>query len=459
VNAACALEVQVTQETLGIAENMDHFSPDGNSDMDANHKNLPKPVYGESPTYQMAVLQLLSVAEHIHLDQNILERLSKPKRAMIAAVPIRMDDGKTHTFIGYRVQHSLTSGPSKGGLRYHPSVDLGEVAALAMWMTWKCAIMNLPFGGAKGGIACDPDKLSIGEKERLTRRFTEEILPIIGPRMDVPAPDLGTDEQTMAWLMDTYSMSVGYACPEIVTGKPIELGGCVGRREATGRGVVYCIMQALQEIGISPANATAVVQGFGNVGSVTCQELALRGVKIVAVGDRYGAIANAAGIDVPALLKHIGDGKLLKEFPGAREIDPDDLLTISCTVLVPAALERQITETNAGKLKCRILAEAANGPTTPEADEILKATDLFIIPDVLCNAGGVTVSYFEWVQDMQQFFWDEAQVNQKLEQLMLKAFHQVRSLAKEKKIPMRLAAMSLGVQKVAKEKKRRGLYP
>ncbi|MBI3822970.1 MAG: Glu/Leu/Phe/Val dehydrogenase [Planctomycetes bacterium] len=407
----------------------------------------------------MAVLQLLAVAEHIHLDQNILERLSKPKRAMVAAVPIRMDDGKTHTFIGYRVQHSLTSGPSKGGIRYHPSVDLGEVAALAMWMTWKCAIMNLPFGGAKGGIACDPDKLSMGEKERLTRRFTEEILPIIGPRKDVPAPDLGTDEQTMAWIMDTYSMSVGYACPEIVTGKPIELGGCVGRREATGRGVVYCIMQALHEINLAPANATAVVQGFGNVGSITCQELAMRGVKIVAVGDRYGAIANPQGIDVPGLIKHTAAGKLLKDFGGAREIDPDDLLTIECTVLVPAALERQITEKNAGKLKCRVLAEAANGPTTPDADDVLKHSDIFLIPDVLCNAGGVTVSYFEWVQDMAQFFWDEAQVNQKLEQLMLKAFHQVHNLAKERKIPMRMAALSLGVEKVAKEKKRRGLYP
>jgi glutamate dehydrogenase (NAD(P)+) len=299
----------------------------------------------------------------------------------------------------------------------------------------------------------------MGEKERLTRRFTEEIFPILGPRMDVPAPDLGTDEQTMAWIMDTYSMAVGYACPEIVTGKPVELGGCVGRKEATGRGVVYCVMQALQEIGIQPANATAVVQGFGNVGAVTCQELARRGVKIVAVGDRYGAIANPQGIDITALVKHVAGGKLLKEFAGAREIDPEELLITPCTVLVPAALEQQITDKNAAKLKCRILAEAANGPTTTEADEVLRASDIFIIPDVLCNAGGVTVSYFEWVQDMQQFFWDEAQVNQKLEELMLKAFHQVRHLAKESKIPMRMAALSLGVEKVAKEKKRRGLYP
>src|SRR4029079_1521782 len=245
------------------------------------------------------------------------------------------------------------------------------VAALAMWMTWKCAIMKLPFGGAKGGIAVDSDRLSRGEKERLTRRYTEELLPIIGPRIDVPAPDLGTDEQTMAWIMDTYSMAVGYACPEIVTGKPIELGGCVGRREATGRGVVYCVMQALQEIGIQPGNATAVVQGYGNVGSVTCQELALRGVKVIALSDRYGAIANPLGIDIAALNKHVAAGKLVKDFPGAREIDPGEMLTLECTVLVPAALERQITDKNADKLHCRILAEAANGPTTPEADKIL----------------------------------------------------------------------------------------
>ncbi len=263
----------------------------------------------------------------------------------------------------------------------------------------------------------------------------------------------------MAWIMDTYSMAVGYACPEIVTGKPVELGGCVGRKEATGRGVVYCVMQALQEIGISPANATAVVQGFGNVGAVTCEELSRRGIKIIAVSDRYGAIGNPQGIDITALSKHVAAGKMLKEFGGGREINPDDLITTPCTILVPAALEQQITDKNAAKLKCRILAEAANGPTTPEADEILASSDIFVIPDVLCNAGGVTVSYFEWVQDMQQFFWDEAQVNQKLEELMLKAFHQVRQRARENEIPMRMAALSLGVEKVAKEKRRRGLYP
>src|SRR6266403_638752 len=253
----------------------------------------PIPVFENSPTFQMACRQLDMVAQHMNLDDGVLERLSKPKRAMVVSIPIRMDsDGRTESFIGFRVQHSLTSGPSKGGLRFHPSVDLGEVAALAMWMSWKCGIMNLPFGGAKGGIACDPAALTLGELERMTRRFTEEVLDIIGPRKDVMAPDLGTDEQTMAWIMDTYSMKMGYACPEIVTGKPVELGGCVGRREATGRGVTYCILEALRELGLSPANATASVQGFGNVGAIACQELAERGVKIIAVSDRYGGVYN-----------------------------------------------------------------------------------------------------------------------------------------------------------------------
>jgi len=370
-----------------------------------------------------------------------------------------MDDDRTEVFTGYRVQHSLTSGPSKGGLRYHPSVDLGEVAALAMWMSWKCGIMNLPFGGAKGGIACDPSAMSRGEVERLTRRFTEEVLAIIGPRQDVMAPDMGTDEQTMAWIMDTYSMKVGYACPEIVTGKPPELGGCVGRREATGRGVTYCILEAMKELKLSPEGSTAVVQGFGNVGSVACQELAQRGVKIIAVGDRWGAIRNTRGIDVAALTRHAAGGRSVRDFLGAEVIDNSELLTTPCTVLVPAALERVISSENAPRLRCQVLAEGANGPTTPEADVILRDSDIFVIPDVLCNAGGVTVSYFEWVQDIQQFFWDENQVNNKLRDLMLRAFHQVHNLARDRNLAMRTAALSLGVQKIANEKMRRGLFP
>jgi glutamate dehydrogenase (NAD(P)+) len=425
----------------------------------SDRTHCPNPVFENSPTFQMACKQLMSVAEHMKLDEGVLERLSKPKRALVVSIPVRMDDGRTEGFIGYRVQHSLTSGPSKGGLRYHPSVDLGEVAALAMWMSWKCGIMNLPFGGAKGGIACDPVHMSTGERERLTRRFTEEVSLIIGPRIDVMAPDLGTDEQTMAWIMDTYSMEVGYACPEIVTGKPVELGGCVGRREATGRGVTYCVMEALKELKIRPSKATAVVQGFGNVGSVVCQELVKRGLKIVAAGDRYGAIKNEKGLDIAELTRHMTDGKKLRDFPEAESISGADLLTTPCTVLVPAALERVITQANAERLSCRVLAEAANGPTTPDADHVLADSDIYIIPDVLCNAGGVTVSYFEWVQDMQQFLWSEEQVNQKLQELMLKAFHQVRQLALDRDLSMRTAALSLGVEKVAKEKLRRGLFP
>lgn len=423
----------------------------------------PPTMFHTSPTYQMACRQLELVAEVTNIDPGIAQRLKVPKRSMVVAVPIRMDSGQTQVFIGYRVQHSLTSGPSKGGLRYAPNVDLGEVAALAMWMSWKCGLMNLPYGGAKGGIACDPATLSMGEKERLTRRFTEEVLSIIGPRVDVMAPDLGTDEQTMAWIYDTYSMKVGYACPEIVTGKPVELGGCVGRREATGRGVVFCIREALDELGILPETATAVVQGFGNVGSVACEELHKMGVKVIAVGDRYGAIRHPRGLDIPALLQYVNNPnnalRTIQGFPEAEAIDPAELLTTPCTVLVPAAVERVITEANAAHLRCRILAEGANGPTTPEADAILAHSDIYVIPDILCNAGGVTVSYFEWVQDLQQFMWGEEQVLAQLKKLMRAAFHRVRLEAKRRNLSNRLAALSLGVLKVANEKAKRGLFP
>ncbi len=426
------------------------------SNGNSHHQNS---LFENSPTYQMACRQLEKVSEVVDLDNGVVERLGQPKRAIVVSIPVRMDDGRTEVFSGYRVQHSLTSGPSKGGLRYHPSVDIGEVAALGMWMSWKCGIMNLPFGGAKGGIACDPELLSLGELERLTRRFTVEVLPVIGPRIDVMAPDMGTNEQTMAWIYDTYSMSVGYACPEIVTGKPIEVGGCYGRREATGRGVTYCVLEALSELKLKPEESTAVVQGFGNVGSITCTEFFRRGIKIVAIGDRHGSIRNMKGIDIPDLHKHVASGKQVKDYPEAEVIASDELLTTPCTILVPAALERVINEKNAAKVNCRILAEAANGPTTPDADAILAQSDIFIIPDVLCNAGGVTVSYFEWVQDIQQFLWTEEMVNEKLKELMLRAFHQVRSLALEKKVSMRTAALSLGVLKIAREKIRRGLYP
>jgi glutamate dehydrogenase (NAD(P)+) len=425
-------------------------------------RHPPVTLFSDSPTFRMATQQLQTVARAINLDPGILERLSVPKRSLVVSIPVRMDDGSLHTFVGYRVQHTLTSGASKGGLRYAPHVDLGEVAALSMWMTWKCGIMNLPFGGAKGGVACDPVLLSRTEIERLTRRFTEEVQAIIGPRIDVMAPDMGTDEQTMAWIYDTYSMKIGYACPEIVTGKPVELGGCVGRKEATGRGVVYCIREAMEELKIRPVEAAAVVQGFGNVGSVTCDELYKLGVKVIAVGDRYGAIRNDRGIDIPALTRYVDnrkDRKSIEGFPGAEDIRPDELLTTKCTILVPAALERVITGENAGKVDCRILAEGANGPTTPEADEILQSKEIYVIPDILCNAGGVTVSYFEWVQDIQQFMWSEEDVNNELRKLMLNAFKRVRKEAKERNFSNRMAALSLGVQKVANEKAKRGLFP
>ncbi len=423
------------------------------------HLPAAGPVFGSSSVYQMAVRQLHSVAEVIDMDHGVLERLSKPKRALVVSVPIRMDDGRTENFVGYRVQHSVTSGPSKGGLRYHPSVDLGEVAALAMWMSWKCGIMNLPFGGAKGGIACDPAAMSQGELERMTRRYTEEMLPIIGPKQDVMAPDMGTNEQTMAWMMDTYSMAVGYACPEIVTGKPVAIGGCVGRREATGRGVGFCTAEAMKALGLRFEEASAVVQGYGNVGSVVCQDRAARGVKITGIGDRYGSIHNPRGIDIAALTQWVNAGKFLREFPGAEPIADDDLLTLSCTILVPAAVQQVITRANAARLRCRILAEAANGPTTPDADEVLADSDIFVIPDVLCNAGGVTVSYFEWVQDIQRLTWSEQQVNSKLEELMLNAFNRVHDLSRRRQVSMRTAALMLGVEKIAVEKSWRGLYP
>jgi glutamate dehydrogenase (NAD(P)+) len=416
-------------------------------------------LFHASPVFRMACRQLEAVAAVLEIDSGVLNRLAIPKRSLIVSVPVRMDDGRTECFNGYRVQHSLTSGPAKGGLRYASTVDLGEVAALAMWMSWKCGIMNLPFSGGKGGVAVDPACLSKGEIERLTRRYTEELQSFIGPRIDVMAPDLGTDEQTMAWIMDTYSMKIGYACPEIVTGKPVELGGCIGRREATGRGIVYCITEAMDELGITSETATAVVQGFGNVGSVVCQELAARGVKIIAVSDRYGAIHHPRGIDIAALVQHVAAGGLLKEFPAAEPIDPEEVLTLPCTVAVPAAMERVITKANAPRMRCRILAEGANGPTTPEADAILSDSDIFIIPDVLCNAGGVSVSYFEWVQDIQQLMWSQRQVNEKLRELMLDAMHRVRGLAKQRSLAMRTAALSLGVRKVAVEKIKRGLFP
>ena len=433
--------------------------------MSAPPADQPADPFEGSAVFRMARTQLREASRYIDgIHPDVLARLEYPKRALVVGVPVRLDDGRVQTFTGYRVQHSLTSGASKGGLRYAKQVDLGEVSALAMWMSWKCGIMGLPFSGAKGGVAVDAEKLSAGEKQRLTRRFTEEVLNVIGPRVDVMAPDIGTDEQTMAWIYDTYSMKVGYACPEIVTGKPVELGGCVGRREATGRGVVYCIEMAAVDTGLKLDGATAVVQGFGNVGSVACDELYKRGVKVIGVGDRYANVHNPAGIAIPELYKYVYDNRdnprrTVDGFPGAEKIGPADLFALKCDVLVPAAMERVITEEVAKTVDCKILAEGANGPTTPNADAVLADKGVFVVPDVLCNAGGVTVSYFEWVQDLAQFMWDEERVNTELKKQMSKAYQRVRAKAAEKKVGMRTAALVIGVEKVAREKAMRGLYP
>ena len=412
------------------------------------------------PTFQMACRQFDLVADHLAIPDPDRERLKYPKRSMTVALPIRLDSGEVKVFPGYRVQHHLTLGPTKGGLRYHQDVELGEVAALAMWMSWKCALTGLPYGGAKGGITCTPGQMSSGELERLTRRYTQEMIPFIGPQVDIMAPDMGTNEQTMAWMMDTYSMHVGYTVPGIVTGKPVGIGGSVGRREATGRGVAYLINRTMDTLGINANHSTAVVQGYGNVGSVSSLSLAKYGVKIIGVSDAQGGLYNPKGLDTWALEKHVEQTRTVVGFPEAEPITNEQLLLTPCDILVPAALERQITDKNAGKIRCRILAEAANGPTTPDADLILnQRPEIFVIPDILCNAGGVVVSYFEWVQDLQSFFWSESEVVDKLFRILEGAFTQTLGMARKQNIPMRLAALSLGVKRVHDAKKMRGLFP
>jgi glutamate dehydrogenase (NAD(P)+) len=414
----------------------------------------------DHPTFRMACRQFDLVADHLEIPEDERDRLKLPKRSMVVSVPIHRDDGRTEVFAGYRVQHFLTLGPTKGGLRYHPDVTLGEVAALAMWMSWKCALTGLPYGGAKGGVACDPRKLSRAELERLTRRYTQEMIPFIGPQVDIMAPDLGTNEQVMAWMMDTYSMHAGYTVPSIVTGKPVGLGGSLGRREATGRGVAYLVNRATDTIGLDITRATAVVQGYGNVGSTAALCLARYGARIIAVSDSRGGIFNRNGLDLFALNQHVAARGTVAGFPEAEPISNEELLLLPCDILVPAALERQITEANAGHIHCRILAEAANGPTTPEADVILnQRPEIFVIPDVLCNAGGVIVSYFEWVQDLQSFFWGETEIIDRLFRILENAYTQVLALSRKQKIPMRLAALSLGVKRVRDAKQMRGLFP
>jgi len=411
-----------------------------------------------SPASEMAVQQFDIAAAALNLDSNVARRLRRPDRAMIVSVPTRMDNGQVEVFTGYRVQHNDVLGPFKGGIRYHPAVNLGEVSALAMWMTWKCSLVGLPLGGGKGGISCDPAELSRHELQSMTRRYTAEILNFIGPEVDVPAPDMGTNEQVMAWIMDTYSQHKGHAVPEVVTGKPVAIGGTLGRREATGRGVSYVISEAAKHLGIDLSSCTAVVQGFGNVGSVVVKELSTAGVKIIGVSDRTGGYHDEKGLPVDRLLELASKNHILEGCPFGEKISNADLLELKCDILVPAALEMQITKDNADRIQCRILAEGANGPTTVEADRILAEKEIFLIPDILANAGGVVVSYFEWVQDLQNFFWTEDEVNKKLRDILVKAFHEVVSMSIQKKVNMRQAALMIGIERVARAMLWRGLY-
>ena len=411
-----------------------------------------------SATSDMAIQQFDIAADRLGVDPNVARRLRRPDRALIVSVPTRMDDGGVKVFTGYRVQHNDVLGPFKGGIRYHPAVNLGEVAALAMWMTWKCSLVGLPLGGAKGGIACDPAELSRHELQSMTRRFTAEIINVIGPEVDVPAPDMGTGEQVMAWIMDTYSQHKGHAVPEIVTGKPVAIGGTLGRREATGRGVVYMILEAAKHLNIDLTRCTAVVQGFGNVGSVAVKELANIGVKVIGVSDRTGGFVDEKGLPVEKLLELADKNHSLEGCPYGDKISNEEVLELKCDVLVPAALEMQITKANAAKIHCRILAEGANGPTTPDADAILRENGIFLIPDILANAGGVVVSYFEWVQDLQNFFWNEVEVNSKLREILVKSFHEVLSMSEKQRVDMRLAALMIGIDRVTRAMLWRGLY-
>ncbi len=416
-------------------------------------------IYG-GPVFEMAKNQFETIADYIGLPQDERSRLLYPKRAITVSCPIHLDDGSTAVFHGYRVQHHLSLGPTKGGTRFSLSVDMGEVAALAIWMSWKCALAGLPYGGAKGGITVDPASLSLHELEALSRRYMQEMIPFVGPQIDVMAPDMGTNEQVMAWFMDTYSMYQGKTVTEIVTGKPVASGGTVGRREATGRGVVHCAMRAAERIGLAPLGATAIVQGFGNVGSVAATELAERGVKVLGVSDHTACYYDPRGLDVPSLVAYAAKHRSLAGYSNELSADPSTLLLQKCDILVPAAMERVIDGAMAAKLQCRILAEGANGPTTPDADRVLEQRpDITVIPDILCNAGGVVVSYFEWVQDLQQFFWEEDEVNTKLRQVLDKAFDKVFARVAKDGVSERTAAMAIGVERVRDAKATRGLFP
>ena len=413
------------------------------------------------PVFDMAANQFNVIANHLEIPMDERERILMPKRAITVSCAVHRDDGSVAVFEGYRVQHLLTMGPTKGGTRFAPSVDIGEVAALAIWMSWKCALVGLPYGGAKGGVNVDLSTISGRELEALSRRYMQEMIPFVGPHTDVMAPDMGTNEQVMAWFMDTYSMYQGQTVMEIVTGKPVYCGGTLGRREATGRGVAHLAMRVMDVLAIKPSGATAVIQGFGNVGSYAAFGLHQFGLKVIAVSDHTGALYDANGLDVPALMRHASLHGSIAGFSNELHFDPAEVLTLPCDVLVPAAMERVIDAKVAENLKCSILAEGANGPTTPEADLVLekRQDEIFLIPDILCNSGGVVVSYFEWVQDLQQLFWEEEEVTRREYQILDRAFDQMLARAKADKVAHRTAAMAIGVEKVRAAKNTRGLFP
>ncbi|WP_417381879.1 Glu/Leu/Phe/Val dehydrogenase dimerization domain-containing protein [Gimesia sp.] len=414
----------------------------------------------DSPMFRLAQRQFLKAAQFMGLDDNIRQRLLFPQRTLVVTLPFRRDHyTEVETVFGYRVQHILTMGPTKGGIRYHQDVSLGEVSALAMWMSWKCALVHLPFGGAKGGVRIDPTGLTSHELQRLTRRFATEISPIIGPDKDIPAPDMGTNERVMAWIMDTYSQEKGYTVPAVVTGKPVVLGGARGRNEATGRGVVYLIQEASKHLKMNLSECTAVVQGFGNVGSHAALFLSELGVKIIGVSDATTGIFNRHGLSMPSLLEYVSEHRFLEGYPEGDHISNEELLELKCDILVPAALQNQITAENADRIQCKLLAEGANGPTTLEADEVLNEKGVFILPDILANAGGVTVSYFEWVQDTQNYMWSLEEVNERLQRILKDAFQRTLNRAQKNQFDMRTAAMIEGVERVAQAKLARGLYP
>jgi glutamate dehydrogenase (NAD(P)+) len=409
--------------------------------------------------YEMALEQLAEAARLLKLDPDLHEALKYPKRELIVHFPVRMDDGRIHIFTGYRVHHNLTRGPAKGGLRYHPQVDLDEVRALAMWMTWKCAVVNIPYGGAKGGVVCDPHHMSLAELERMTRRYTTEISIVIGPEKDIPAPDVNTNAQVMAWIMDTYSMHHGYSVPAVVTGKPLSIGGSAGRQEATGRGVSIITREIMQALGRDLKGTTVAVQGFGNVGATTARILAEQGCKVIAISNAQGGIYDAKGLSISELICRIKKDGDLAKFGIGQLITNRELLTMECDILIPAALERAIDVDVAKDVKAKIIVEGANGPTTPAADAILHDKGITVVPDILANAGGVTVSYFEWVQGLQEFFWSEDQVNQRLEEVMVDSFMPVWEKAKEHNCDLRTAAYLIAVQRVAEATEKRGIYP